>query len=152
MWPILQTASAAVAAWYLALALLPPHSRCSRRSRPWCRSAPTSGQRGRRVLELVGGVILGILVSDLIVGAIGTGPWQAGVMIVLAMTHRGRDGRHRAARRRVRRLGDADRHVAGRGVGLPARTFLEALSAAASRWWSRGCCSRRTRRCTSAAR
>ena len=45
-----------------------------------------TGQSGRRAFELVGGVILGILVADLIVHAIGTGPWQAGVMVVLAMT------------------------------------------------------------------
>jgi uncharacterized membrane protein YgaE (UPF0421/DUF939 family) len=85
MWPILQTASAAVAAWYLALALLPASQPLFAPIAAVVSLGATSGQRGRRVLELVGGVILGILVADLIVGAIGTGPWQAGVMIVLAM-------------------------------------------------------------------
>ena len=85
MWPILQTASAAVAAWYLALTLLPASQPLFAPIAAVVSLGATSGQRGRRVLELVGGVILGILVSDLIVGAIGTGPWQAGVMIVLAM-------------------------------------------------------------------
>ena len=86
MWPILQTASAAVAAWYLALVLLPASQPLFAPIAAVVSLGATSGQRGRRVLELVGGVILGILVADLIVGAIGTGPWQAGVMIVLAMT------------------------------------------------------------------
>jgi uncharacterized membrane protein YgaE (UPF0421/DUF939 family) len=85
MWPILQTASAAVAAWYLALLLLPASQPLFAPIAAVVSLGATSGQRGRRVLELVGGVILGILVADLIVGAIGTGPWQAGVMIVLAM-------------------------------------------------------------------
>jgi uncharacterized membrane protein YgaE (UPF0421/DUF939 family) len=85
MWPILQTASAAVAAWYLALALLPAGQPLFAPIAAVVSLGATTGQRGRRVLELVGGVILGILVADLIVGAIGTGPWQAGVMIVLAM-------------------------------------------------------------------
>ena len=86
IWPILQTAAAAVAAWYLALALLPVSHPLFAPIAAVVSLGATSGQRGRRVLELVGGVVLGILVSDLIVGAIGTGPWQAGVMIVLAMS------------------------------------------------------------------
>jgi uncharacterized membrane protein YgaE (UPF0421/DUF939 family) len=86
VWPILQTAAAAVVAWYLALALLPASQPLFAPIAAVVSLGATSGQRGRRVLELVGGVVLGILVSDLIVGAIGTGPWQAGVMIVLAMT------------------------------------------------------------------
>jgi len=73
-------------------------------------------------------VILGILVSDLIVGAIGTGPWQAGIM------YRARDGpaavragRLGAAGRRVGGVGDADRDAPRGGVRLPARElFLEA--------------------------
>jgi uncharacterized membrane protein YgaE (UPF0421/DUF939 family) len=85
MWPILQTAAAAVSAWYLALLLLPASQPLFAPIAAVVSLGATSGQRGRRVLELVGGVILGILVADLIVGAIGTGPWQAGVMIVLAM-------------------------------------------------------------------
>jgi uncharacterized membrane protein YgaE (UPF0421/DUF939 family) len=85
MFPILQTAIAATAAWYLALWLLDQSQPLFAPIAAVVSLGATTGQRGRRVLELVGGVILGILVSDLIVGAIGTGPWQAGVMIVLAM-------------------------------------------------------------------
>jgi uncharacterized membrane protein YgaE (UPF0421/DUF939 family) len=42
-------------------------------------------QRGRRAFELVGGVVVGLSVADVIVHAIGTGPLQIGLMIVLAM-------------------------------------------------------------------
>jgi uncharacterized membrane protein YgaE (UPF0421/DUF939 family) len=43
-------------------------------------------QRGTRALELIGGVVVGLTVADLIVHAIGTGPLQIGLMIVLAMS------------------------------------------------------------------
>src|SRR5215210_5311893 len=85
MWPVLQTATAAVGAWYLALALLGGDQPLFAPIAAVIALGATVGQRGQRAFELVGGVILGILVADLIVGAIGTGPWQAGVMIVLAM-------------------------------------------------------------------
>jgi uncharacterized membrane protein YgaE (UPF0421/DUF939 family) len=85
MWPILQTAAAAVAAWYLALALLGGDRPLFAPIAAVIALGATVGQRGQRAVELVGGVILGILVADLIVAAIGTGPWQAGVMVVLAM-------------------------------------------------------------------
>jgi uncharacterized membrane protein YgaE (UPF0421/DUF939 family) len=83
--PIFQTASAAVAAWYLALLLLPVARPLFAPIAAVVALGATSGQRGRRVLELCGGVAVGIAVADLIVGVIGTGPWQAGVMVVLAM-------------------------------------------------------------------
>ncbi len=86
MWPILQTAAAAVAAWYLAVLLLDRDQPLFAPIAAVIALGATHGQRGQRVFELVGGVILGIAVADLIVHAIGTGPWQAGVMVVLAMT------------------------------------------------------------------
>jgi uncharacterized membrane protein YgaE (UPF0421/DUF939 family) len=42
------------------------------------------GQRLRRALELVLGVALGIGVGDTLIFAIGTGPWQVGLVVVLA--------------------------------------------------------------------
>jgi len=85
-WPILQTAIAAVASWYLAKLLLDE-------SRPVfapiaaviCIGA-TYGERRQRALELIGGVVLGIGVADLLVHLIGTGPWQLGLLVVLAMS------------------------------------------------------------------
>jgi uncharacterized membrane protein YgaE (UPF0421/DUF939 family) len=85
MWPILQTAGAAVEAWYLALALLGGDLPLFAPIAAVIALGATFGQRGQRAFELVGGVILGIAVADLIVAVIGTGPWQAGVMVVLAM-------------------------------------------------------------------
>lgn len=84
--PILQTAAAAVAAYYVAV-LLPLHD-----PRPVfasiaaviCLGASFS-RRGPRALELIGGVVLGLTVADLLLSAIGTGPAQIGLMVVLAM-------------------------------------------------------------------
>lgn len=45
----------------------------------------TAGQRGRRAFEIGLGVALGIMVADLIVIAIGSGVWQLGVVVCLAM-------------------------------------------------------------------
>ena len=85
LWPILQTAGAAVIAWYLARLL-------TGEDRPVFASiaaviclGATVGRRDERSLELVGGVVVGIAVADLLVRAIGTGPVQIGVLIVLAM-------------------------------------------------------------------
>src|SRR5438270_167084 len=85
LWPIVQTAAAAVAAWYLARYVLGVHLPLFAPIAAVIALGATHGQQGRRVVELVGGVVLGISVADLIVHAIGAGPWQAGVMIVLAM-------------------------------------------------------------------
>jgi uncharacterized membrane protein YccC len=46
----------------------------------------THGRRDERALELIGGVVLGIAVADLFIRAIGTGPLQIGVLVVLAMS------------------------------------------------------------------
>ena len=75
-----------MAAWYLAVLLLDRDQPLFAPIAAVIALGATHGQRGQRVFELVGGVILGIAVADLIVHAIGTGPWQAGVMVVLAMT------------------------------------------------------------------
>jgi uncharacterized membrane protein YgaE (UPF0421/DUF939 family) len=46
----------------------------------------THGRRDERALELIGGVVLGITVADLLVRVIGTGPLQIGLLVVLAMS------------------------------------------------------------------
>jgi uncharacterized membrane protein YgaE (UPF0421/DUF939 family) len=45
----------------------------------------TYGQRPERAVELIGGVVLGIGLADLLVGAIGSGPMQLGLLVLLAM-------------------------------------------------------------------
>ena len=85
LWPIAQTAAAAVIAWYLAALLLGT-------TRPVFASiaaviciGATLRHRRDRALELVAGVVVGIAVADLLVRVIGTGPPQIGIMITLAM-------------------------------------------------------------------
>ena len=84
-WPILQTAAAAVAAWYLAKLLLPTEEPVFASVAAVIALGATYGQRPERAIELIGGVVLGIGVADLIIYAIGTGPAQLGLMVVLAM-------------------------------------------------------------------
>ena len=84
--PIAQTAAAAVAAYYIALALPLDDNKPVFASIAAVISLGVSyQQRGRRAFELVGGVVVGLSVADVIVHAIGTGPLQIGLMIVLAM-------------------------------------------------------------------
>ena len=44
------------------------------------------GQRLRRVVEVTLGVAIGVLIADLLVLAVGTGPWQIAVVVALAMS------------------------------------------------------------------
>ncbi len=85
LWPILQTAAAAVAAWYLASLLVSEDQPVFASIAAVISVGATYGQRPERAIELVGGVVLGIGVADLLVGATGTGPVQLGVLVVLAM-------------------------------------------------------------------
>ncbi len=85
--PIFQTAAAAVAAYYLALLLPIDDPRPVFASIAAVISLGASyHQRGRRAAELIAGVVLGLTVADLILNAIGNGPLQIGLMIVLAMS------------------------------------------------------------------
>ena len=85
--PILQTAAAAVAAYYLATLLPIDDQRPVFASIAAVISLGASyHQRGRRAAELIAGVVLGLTVADLILNAIGNGPLQIGLMIVLAMS------------------------------------------------------------------
>src|SRR5688500_11433142 len=78
LWPILQTATAPVGAWYLAILLLPAERPLFAPIAAVICVGATHGHRGRQAAELVGGVIVGIAVADVIVGLIGTGPLQIG--------------------------------------------------------------------------
>src|SRR4051812_43849790 len=46
----------------------------------------TFGQRGARAAELIGGVVVGLSVADVILRVIGGGPLQMGLMVVVAMS------------------------------------------------------------------
>ncbi|NES14774.1 MULTISPECIES: aromatic acid exporter family protein [Micromonospora] len=47
--------------------------------------AASVGQRLRRTVELVLGVAVGILIGDLLIALLGTGAWQLGLIVVLAV-------------------------------------------------------------------
>ena len=85
MLPIVQNAVAAVAAWTLAVALLPDPRPAFASIAAVIAVGITHGQRGTRALQLVGGVVLGITVATLLISVIGTGAWQIGILVVLAM-------------------------------------------------------------------
>ena len=83
--PILHSAVAASLAWLVATELVG-------HERPFF--APISavvtlglsvGERRRRAVELAIGVSVGIAIADALVAAIGTGTWQIGVVVALAM-------------------------------------------------------------------
>jgi uncharacterized membrane protein YgaE (UPF0421/DUF939 family) len=84
-WPILQTAGAAVVAWYLATLLVSEEQPVFAAIAAVVALGATYGQRPERAIELVGGVVLGIGLADLLVGAIGSGPMQLGLLVLLAM-------------------------------------------------------------------
>jgi uncharacterized membrane protein YgaE (UPF0421/DUF939 family) len=83
--PIVQSAVAAGLAWFVATRFV---------GHPQPFFAPIAavvslgvslGQRLRRSVELVVGVALGVLVAELLIGAIGRGAWQIGLVVLLAM-------------------------------------------------------------------
>jgi uncharacterized membrane protein YgaE (UPF0421/DUF939 family) len=85
LWPILQTAAAAVAAWYLAKLLVGSERPVFASIAAVISLGATHGGRDERATELIGGVVVGIAIADLLIRAIGTGPVQIGVLVVLAM-------------------------------------------------------------------
>jgi uncharacterized membrane protein YgaE (UPF0421/DUF939 family) len=85
MWPILQTAVAATAAWCLAVVALPDGRPSFASSAAVICLGASHGRRGSKALQLVAGVVLGISVASALVSVIGAGPLQIGVMVALAM-------------------------------------------------------------------
>jgi uncharacterized membrane protein YgaE (UPF0421/DUF939 family) len=83
---VLQTAAAAVAAWYLAVLLLPSERPAFASIAAVICVGITYGQRRWRALELVGGVVLGISIASVLLYLIGTGPIQIALLVILAMT------------------------------------------------------------------
>jgi uncharacterized membrane protein YgaE (UPF0421/DUF939 family) len=83
---ILQATIAATLAWVVATELVG-------HSRPFFAPVSamitlglTQGERGRRAVEVVLGVTLGIAIADLLVIWLGTGWWQLALVVALAMT------------------------------------------------------------------
>src|SRR4051812_41894360 len=85
MWPILQTAVAATAAWWAAVLLLPDGRPAFAAIAAVICLGASHGERGSKALQLVAGVVLGICVASLFVALIGAGTVQIGLMVALAM-------------------------------------------------------------------
>lgn len=85
MLAIVQTAAAAVVAWELAVLLLPDPRPAFASIAAVIAVGATHGERLGRAIQLVTGVVLGITVATLMLELIGTGAWQMGVLVVLAM-------------------------------------------------------------------
>ena len=83
---VLQAAAAAVAAWYLALLLLPSDRPAFASIAAVICLGVTHGQRRRRAVELISGVVVGIGVASVLLYVIGTGPLQIAVLVILAMS------------------------------------------------------------------
>jgi uncharacterized membrane protein YgaE (UPF0421/DUF939 family) len=82
---IAQTAVAAVAAWYLA-ALIGTEAKPTFATIAAVISlGATYGERPRKPVQLICGVALGVVVADVLVRTIGTGPPQVGLLVLLAM-------------------------------------------------------------------
>src|SRR3954449_4702018 len=83
---ILQTAIAALTAWYLSVALLPdPQPIFACIATVICIGA-SHGAHRQRALHLVTGVVLGLALGDAILHLIGTGAPQLALLIVIAMS------------------------------------------------------------------
>ena len=84
-WSILQTAIAASLAYLLAVVVLGNEQPFFAPIAAVISLGLTLGQRGRRAVEVVFGVAIGLMVADLIVHLIGVGAAQIGVVVALAM-------------------------------------------------------------------
>jgi uncharacterized membrane protein YgaE (UPF0421/DUF939 family) len=85
MLAIVQTAAAAVVAWYAAVLLLPDPRPAFASIAAVIAVGAAHGERVGRALQLVAGVVLGITVATFLLDLIGTGAWQMGVLVIVAM-------------------------------------------------------------------
>jgi uncharacterized membrane protein YccC len=83
--PILQAAVAAVAGWLLAGGLVAESRPAFAAIAAVICVGVTQGRRGERALQLTGGVVIGLSAATLLMGALGPGVPQLGVMVLLAM-------------------------------------------------------------------
>jgi len=83
---ILQTAVAALVAWYLSVLLLPDPTPVFACIAAVIAIGASHGQHRQRATQLVFGVVLGLGLADVIIHFIGTGAPQLALMVVLAMS------------------------------------------------------------------
>ncbi|RIV39803.1 hypothetical protein D2L64_07760 [Micromonospora radicis] len=80
-----QAGVAAALAWFVAHTVLGHPSPVFAPSAAVGTIAAAIGRRTRRTVELLIGVLAGIVVGDALVWVIGTGPWQTGTVVTLAI-------------------------------------------------------------------
>jgi uncharacterized membrane protein YgaE (UPF0421/DUF939 family) len=83
---ILQTAVAALVAWYLCVLLLPDPRPVFACIATVVAIGASHGAHRQRALSLIGGVVLGLAIADLLVHLIGTGAPQLVLLVILAMS------------------------------------------------------------------
>jgi uncharacterized membrane protein YgaE (UPF0421/DUF939 family) len=83
--PILHSAVAASLAWLIATEVVGHEQPFFAPISAVITLGLTVGQRRRRAIELAIGVAMGIAIADGLVAAIGTGTWQIGIVVALAM-------------------------------------------------------------------
>jgi uncharacterized membrane protein YgaE (UPF0421/DUF939 family) len=83
--PILHSAVAASLAWLVATELVGHQQPFFAPISAVVTLGLTVGERRRRAVELAIGVAVGIAIADALVAAIGTGTWQVGAVVALAM-------------------------------------------------------------------
>jgi uncharacterized membrane protein YgaE (UPF0421/DUF939 family) len=83
--PILHSAVAAALAWLVATEVVGHEQPFFAPISAVITLGLTVGQRRRRAVELAIGVVVGIAIADALVAAIGTGTWQIGIVVALAM-------------------------------------------------------------------
>ena len=84
-WQIVQTAVAAVVAWFLAVLILGDERPAFAPIAAVISLGLAVGERSKRVVELTLGVALGVAIGDLLVSVIGVGAVQGGILVTLAM-------------------------------------------------------------------
>nr|WP_246289917.1 FUSC family protein [Nocardioides marinus] len=85
-WQVAQCAVAAAVAWLVARHALGHEVPVFAPIAAVLALGTSYGQRLRRVAEITVGVAIGVLLADLLVALLGTGAWQLGLIVALAMT------------------------------------------------------------------
>jgi uncharacterized membrane protein YgaE (UPF0421/DUF939 family) len=85
-WQIGQCAVAAAVAWFVAANLLGHPTPFFAPIAAVVSLGTSYGQRLRRVAEVTAGVALGVFAGDLLTHLLGSGAWQLGLIVALAMT------------------------------------------------------------------
>ena len=83
--PITQAAVAASVAWWVATLIFPDTKPFFAPVSAIIALAPVPGRRIKRSVEIGAGTIAGVLIGELIIARIGSGVWQIGFVVFLAM-------------------------------------------------------------------